>query len=180
VFIGVLARLSLCPLARVSQKLHLQTSRNFLSTSSAAVASSSADDNAIRYALPVLRTTPSYGNYQFLLMPFGIQYASATASCFRLTMEWTPLDTYTQAKSASSLSAGSTDPTALLDDDVCCADVWHLTRRRRRRRRLMVYYTAVDLSIEHSTRHTSPRQDDWRGDRCASDATSANCDITMM
>jgi len=49
--------LSVCLPARVSQKLHVQTSRILLYMLSAAVTRSCVDDIAIRYVLPVLWMT---------------------------------------------------------------------------------------------------------------------------
>jgi len=40
--------------ARTTQKLHVQTSRNFLYVLPVAVARSSSEDNAMRYVLPFL------------------------------------------------------------------------------------------------------------------------------
>ena len=46
--------LHVCLSVRLSQKPHVQTSRNFPSIHAVAVARSSSDDSAIRYVLPVL------------------------------------------------------------------------------------------------------------------------------
>ena len=53
------ACLSVCLFARISQKSHVQTSRNFLPMLPVAVARSSSDNRVIRYVFPVLWTTSS-------------------------------------------------------------------------------------------------------------------------
>ena len=46
--------MSVCLSARMSQKPHVQTSRNFLYMFRVAVARTSSDDNTVSYVLPVL------------------------------------------------------------------------------------------------------------------------------
>jgi len=63
--------------ARISDKLHVQTSRNLPSVLILVVARSSSDDNALRYVLPVLLMTSC-----FHIMGYDMELAiSMIAQC---------------------------------------------------------------------------------------------------
>jgi len=63
--------LSVCPLACISQKSHVQTSRNFVYMLPVAVARSFFDDNAICYVFPALWITSCFHMRQIQLHVIG-------------------------------------------------------------------------------------------------------------
>ena len=85
--------LSVCLSARISQRRHIQTSRNFLYMMPVAVVRSSSDDNAIRYVLPASCTTSCF----HIMEQIQIQ---ANGELFTLTRQVAPLNCASETKPA--------------------------------------------------------------------------------